>query len=114
MRKRSAGEIRQLIKTGLAPAHIPATAHHVHDYLLMASLLGASPEPLAPRIFMAEEEAAKLSGRLGMETGAKRPWFGLNPTAQYGPAKRWPAAHFVAAAITLQKRTHCGNSTSRS
>ena len=35
------------------------------------------------------------------------PVFGLNPGAEYGSAKRWPAEHFVAAAREVQSRTGC-------
>ena len=36
-----------------------------------------------------------------------RPWLGLNPGAEYGPAKRWLERRFVAAAVSLQKQTNC-------
>ena len=36
-----------------------------------------------------------------------RPILGLNPCAEYGPAKRWPIERFVAAAREIQKRTNC-------
>jgi heptosyltransferase II len=35
------------------------------------------------------------------------PLFGLNPGAEYGPAKRWPAERFIATAVELQRRTNC-------
>jgi heptosyltransferase-2 len=35
------------------------------------------------------------------------PWFGLNPSAEYGPAKRWPRERFLAAAAEAQRRTNC-------
>jgi heptosyltransferase-2 len=108
MRKRPAREIRELIRAGAAPAQIPAAAHHVHDYLRLVAALGASPEPLAPQIKMGDEEAAKMAARLGMPASPHDgPWFGLNPGAEYGPAKRWPSGRFAAAAVALQKQTHC-------
>jgi heptosyltransferase II len=108
MRKRSDREIRRLIAEGAAPAAIPPAAHHIHDYLYLTAELGASPEPLPPRIFISDEQARQLCQRLRLEIApAGRPWFGLNPGAEYGPAKRWPAERFAAAAVILQKQTNC-------
>jgi heptosyltransferase-2 len=108
MRKRSVPEIRRLIAQGAPAAALPPAAHHVHDYLYLTAALGASPEPLPPRIFMSDEQAVQLCQRLRLEIApAGRPWFGLNPGAEYGPAKRWPAKRFAAAAVILQKQTHC-------
>jgi heptosyltransferase-2 len=45
--------------------------------------------------------------KLGLARVAERPWFGLCPGAEYGPAKRWPAERFVAAARTLREKTQC-------
>jgi heptosyltransferase II len=36
-----------------------------------------------------------------------QPVFGLNPGAEYGPAKRWPVERFIAAAQEIQRRTNC-------
>ena len=36
-----------------------------------------------------------------------QPVFGLNPGAEYGPAKRWPVERFIAAAQEIQKQTNC-------
>jgi heptosyltransferase-2 len=36
-----------------------------------------------------------------------QPIFGLNPGAEYGPAKRWPIEKFTAAAKEIQQRTSC-------
>ena len=109
MRKRSVREIRRLLAARRARrAAIPPAAHHIHDYLYLTAALGASPEPLPPRIFVSDEQAAQVCQKLRLETApAGRPWFGLNPGAEYGPAKRWPAERFVAAAVILQKKTHC-------
>jgi len=109
MRKRSACEIRRLIARG-APvaAAIPPAAHHIHDYLYLTAELGASLEPLPPRIFVSDQQVAQVCRQLRLENApAARPWFGLNPGAEYGPAKRWPARRFAAAAVILQKQTRC-------
>jgi heptosyltransferase-2 len=108
MRKRSAREIRRLIARGAPAAALPPAAHHIHDYLYLTAELGASLEPLPPRIFVSDEQTAQVCQHLRLENApAGRPWFGLNPGAEYGPAKRWPARRFVAAAVLLQKQTHC-------
>ncbi len=51
-----------------------------------------------------EIEAAKK--KFGLENIAQ-PIFGLNPGAEYGPAKRWPSEKFIAAAKEIQQRTNC-------
>jgi heptosyltransferase-2 len=110
MRKRSAREIRRLIAANTPPvaAAIPGAAHHIHDYLYLTKELGASSEPLPPRLLVSDEQIAQLCQKLHLENApAGRPWFGLNPGAEYGPAKRWPAKRFAAAAVILQKQTHC-------
>jgi len=108
MAKRSIGEIHLLIARGAPAAAIPPAAHHIHDYLYLTAELGASSEPLPPRIFISDQQAAQLCQQLRLEIApAGRPWFGLNPGAEYGPAKRWPVERFAAAAVMLQKQTHC-------
>ena len=51
-----------------------------------------------------EIEAAKK--KFGLDKISK-PIFGLNPGAEYGPAKRWPVEQFIAAAKEIQQRTNC-------
>jgi heptosyltransferase II len=108
MRRRSAREIRRLIDRGASAAPLAPAAHHIHDYLYLTAELGASPEPLPPRIFVSDGQTAQLCQQLRLEIApAGRPWFGLNPGAEFGPAKRWPARRFAAAAMLLQKQTNC-------
>jgi heptosyltransferase-2 len=108
MRRRSAGEIRRLIARAERPPPIPPSAHHLHDYLQLVSALGASSDPLPPRIAISQEEAEKTAARLGLPSArADRPFLGMNPGAEYGPAKRWPAASFVAAGIAIHRATGC-------
>jgi heptosyltransferase-2 len=110
MHKRSDTEIRQLVageNIGNRQSAIGNTqAHHIHEYLHLAAALGANPEPLAPQLAVtpAEIEAAKI--KFGLEN-ISQPVFGLNPGAEYGPAKRWPVEKFIAAAKEIQARTNC-------
>lgn len=111
MRKRSVGEIKSLIDRAgqTSPAKFPAAAHHIYHYLRLVSALGAKSAPVPPRLIVTAAEVEKLRQKfqLPAEPGETRPWFGLNPGAEYGPAKRWPAERYIATAIELQRRTHC-------
>ncbi len=107
MRKRSVAEIQQRIQSPpVNVATIPGRAHHLHHYLHLAAALGASAEPLPPLIQVTELEVAEVRRRFGLDRDS-RPLFGLNPGAEYGPAKRWPREKFVSAAIELQQLTNC-------
>ena len=68
--------------------------------------MGANPEPLAPLLFVTHGEVAAVKKKFGLEE-ISGPIFGLNPGAEYGPAKRWPVEKFIAAALEVQKRTNC-------
>jgi len=112
MRKRTLAEIRQLIQS---PASAPgnrqsaignASAHQIHEYLHLTAALGANPEPLPPQLFVTSVEIEAAKKKFGLET-IMSPIFGLNPGAEYGPAKRWPAEKFIAAAKEIQHRTNC-------
>jgi heptosyltransferase-2 len=113
MRKRSVREIKQLISGGSAndvsrfTFHSPA--HQIHDYLHLIAALGANPEPLPTQLVVTpgEIKATAQKFNLTSQFTNNRPIFGLNPGAEYGPAKRWPAQRFIAAAREIQKRTKC-------
>jgi heptosyltransferase-2 len=114
MRKRTVAEIQRLVSQPLSASEIsnqkfqitnPA-AHQIHEYLNLAAALGANPEPLAPQLFVAPEEIEAAQKKFGLEKMAG-PIFGLNPGAEYGPAKRWPVEKFIAAAKNIQQRTNC-------
>jgi heptosyltransferase-2 len=107
MRKRSVVEIKVLIsKTPDARPQTPSSSHQIHEYLHLVAALGANPEPLAPQLFVTPDEAEAAREKFGLEKTAG-PVFGLNPGAEYGPAKRWPAERFIAAAQEIQRRTNC-------
>ena len=111
MHKRSPEEIRALTAVSgsaggrRAPA-IPASAHQLYEYLHLAAALGASAEPLAPRLAVSPVELAAARQKFGLAT-APLPLVGLNPGAEYGPAKRWPAERFSAAALAVSAHTPC-------
>jgi lipopolysaccharide heptosyltransferase II len=107
MWKFTVAEIRQRIALNVPAANYPVLAHHVYHYLHLAAALGASPEIMPPRIDVSQETMEEARGKFGLARVQGRPWFGLNPGAEYGPAKRWPAERFVAAARIMQEKTHC-------
>jgi heptosyltransferase-2 len=110
MRKRSPEEIKRLIvqdpSAGNTRPKIPLAAHHIHEYLNLAAALGANPEPVAPQLFISPKETGAAREKFGLKDTAQ-PVFGLNPGAEYGPAKRWPAEKFIAAAREIQRQTNC-------
>ena len=110
MRKQSIAEIEVLIannsKLKIQNSKLAPAAHQIHEYLHLAAALGANPEPLAPKLFVAPEEVEAAKRKFGLDNAAQ-PIFGLNPGAEYGPAKRWPMEKFIAAAQEIQKRTGC-------
>lgn len=127
MRKRSVAEIKQLVaadvsrqQTSASPGgtasrvglvsrvltHTATSAHQIHEYLHLAAAVGANPEPLPPQLFVIPEEIEAARKKFGLEE-ISGPILGLNPGAEYGPAKRWPVERFIAAAREIQKRTHC-------
>jgi heptosyltransferase-2 len=108
MRKRSAGEVRRLIARAECPPPIPDSANHIHDYLGLVAALGASAEPLPPRMAISQEEIEETAARLGLPAARDdRPMLGMNPGAEYGPAKRWPVESFIAAGIAIHQATRC-------
>ncbi len=69
----------------------------LHDGILLDK-----PYP-QPQLSADPEHAALLSARFGLaESGV----IALCPGAQFGPAKRWPAAHFSTLARTLVSQGH--------
>ena len=110
MRKRSESEIRRLIseksECRIQNPEIPESAHQIFEYLNLTAVLGANPEPLPPQLFVTTEEIEAAKKKFGLEK-IGGPVFGLNPGAEYGPAKRWPVEKFIAAAQEIQRQTNC-------
>jgi heptosyltransferase-2 len=112
MRKRSVAKIRELVaadvnrRTDRALTSAATGAHQIHEYLNLIAALGANPEPLPPQLFVAPEEIEAAKKKFGLEKIIGLV-FGLNPGAEYGPAKRWPVEKFIAAAKEIQERTNC-------
>jgi heptosyltransferase-2 len=119
MPKRSVSEIHRLLRDsagGLPPAADgapPRTAHQVYDYLHLTAALGASPEPLPPKLEVTAAEMRQaddtfLSDWRGkaQNTVPGKPLIllGLNPGAEYGPAKRWPAESFATVAREVSRK----------
>ncbi len=108
MQKLSASEIQQRIaaETQSAQRKNPAR-HQIHDYLhLAAAALGANAEPLPPKLVVTADEIDAARKKFGLDK-ISNPLFGLNPGAEYGPAKRWPVERFIAAAKEIQRKTNC-------
>ncbi|MGB7747844.1 MAG: lipopolysaccharide heptosyltransferase II [Verrucomicrobiia bacterium] len=112
MRKHTPAEIHQLINRTVSEIENRkskignASAHQIHEYLHLVAALGANPEPLPPALFVAPDEIEAAKKKFGLNV-IGRTIFGLNPGAEYGPAKRWPVEKFIAAAREIQQRTNC-------
>ena len=110
MRKRTVKEIQALIAAPNASGEskFDPKSHHIHNYLRIVESAGARPEPAPPRILVTDQEvdALKKKWHFYFSKGIAT-WFGLNPGAEYGPAKRWPAEHYIKAAIALSEKTGC-------
>lgn len=116
MRKRSAAEVKHLIKN---PAEIenvsysPA-AHHVYHYVHLAynflESMGVTPQlpaDLTPRLKISPEKQKELIDIFGIrESSTASPLIGVNAGAEYGPAKRWPLDYFARTMASLSEENH--------
>jgi heptosyltransferase-2 len=119
MSKRSVNEVNRLVRLpagasppGASQSH-NRTSHQIHDYLHLAAALGADTEPLPPKLEISATEIRQAEGTFLSNARNTAPGaapsqplilLGLNPGAEYGPAKRWPAASFAAAAREVSHR----------
>jgi heptosyltransferase-2 len=110
MRKRTVREIKTLIgtnpKTGTRTPPFFQSAHQARGYLHLAAALGANAELLPAALHVTPEEVTAARQNFCLEF-VSNPILGLNPGAEYGPAKRWPIERYIAVAKEIQKRTNC-------
>jgi len=106
MRKRSPAEVKRLVATHPVKSRdtFPTSAHHIHDYLRLVSALGGNPEPLQPELRVGPNEISAFRNKWKLQKATSK-IIGVNPGAEYGPAKRWPVDRFVEVLESLAK-TH--------
>jgi len=104
MRKRSVFEIKRLVAQSSEKPRdsYPSSAHHVHDYLQLSGALGAKTEPVEPRIHVTPGELENFRTNFQLPY-SKELLIGLNPGAEYGPAKRWPLERFIETVRQFRK-----------
>ena len=107
MRKRTLAEIQSLVAPSPATQtnapQIPAASHQIYEYLHLTAALGADPTPLPPQLVVAPDELADAKAKFGLDR-FPGPLLGLNPGAEYGPAKRWPVEKFITVVREIQQR----------
>jgi heptosyltransferase II len=119
MQKRSVTEIQEFIREegrGLSrrsgakadegESSEPKSPHQSHEYLHLTAALGVDPAPLPPALYVTPDEIEATAKKFGLDR-ISNPIFGLNPGAEYGPAKRWPIERFIASAREIQQQTNC-------
>jgi heptosyltransferase-2 len=60
---------------------------------------------LAPQLSLTPEALDGVRRKFQLDPDTR--WLGLNPGAQYGAAKRWPANRFASVACDIQRRIGC-------
>lgn len=102
MHKKSDAEIQRDADSPRTTKNIPQTAHHIYDYLGIVAAIGGASGALPPKIVVNDNEA--VAARKKFHIAGDEVVFGLNPGAEYGPAKRWLKERFAAVAAKLQMR----------
>ncbi len=110
MRKKSPAEIRRLA-SGKSGESGPQTtlgteAHQIHEYLGLVAALGANSEPIAPELFVDSSETQSALAKFfpDLLPGPASLFIGVNPGAEYGPAKRWPIENFAAVVRAVSRQ----------
>jgi heptosyltransferase-2 len=103
MHKRTPAEVKKLVTYFPQKQRdsYPPSAHHLYQYLRLVSFFGASETPQAPAIEIAPQEVSAFLQKFGVDRSRKL--IGLNPGAEYGPAKRWPAERFIEVASQINQ-----------
>lgn len=103
MRKRSLAQIQDLVRRGAPATVYPLSAHQINEYLELAGALGASTAPCPPRLRVTDAELRDAREKFLPAIPAEdcRVLIGLNPGAEYGPAKRWPIDRFAEVGKAL-------------
>jgi heptosyltransferase-2 len=98
------GEARRILLNVVHRLDEQALPLMTERYAQLAEPPGQPPRrPLLPvRIEADEANLAIAVARLGLDR--TQPIVALCPGAEYGPAKRWPARHFAALALSLKAR----------
>jgi len=100
------GELRQVLLNDtrrLDPQALPQMAER------FAHLADAPGHPLArplPALALASSPAQRAATLAQLGLALERPVACLCPGAEYGPAKRWPVAHFASLATRLDASGH--------
>ncbi len=100
-------EVERAIASQGAKPEIPAHSHHVAHYLHLVSQIGAPGEWTAPILHVSDHDVTATAQRFGMAVKPDCPVIGINPGAQYGPAKRWPIENFVSTVTRLHEKARC-------
>ena len=98
------GEARRGLLNDLRTLDEQALPQMVQRFAALALPAGAPlPDPLPlPALQSTTSQQLQLLVRLGLDPG--QPAIAFCPGAEYGPAKRWPEAHFAALARLLAAR----------